>query len=68
MSNPTTTASAGFPVASLLGIAFIILKLTGYISWSWVWVLAPFWVLMALVATCLMIMFIGAIIFAFFKK
>lgn len=32
----------GFPV--LLGLLFIGLKLTGYIAWSWVWVLAPFWI------------------------
>lgn len=30
--------------ASLLGIAFIILKLCGVIDWSWWWVTAPFWV------------------------
>jgi hypothetical protein len=29
---------------SLLAILFIGLKLTGYIDWSWVWVLAPVWV------------------------
>lgn len=29
---------------SLLGIVFIVLKLTGVITWSWVWVLAPFWI------------------------
>jgi hydrogenase/urease accessory protein HupE len=28
----------------LLTVLFIGLKLTGYINWSWVWVLAPFWV------------------------
>jgi hypothetical protein len=28
---------------SLLTIAFIVLKLTAVISWSWWWVLAPFW-------------------------
>ena len=27
----------------LLGLLFITLKLTGYIAWSWVWVLAPLW-------------------------
>lgn len=36
--------SAGFSVASLLGIVFIVLKLCGVISWSWLWVLAPFWI------------------------
>lgn len=29
---------------SLLCILFIGLKLTGYIAWSWVWVLAPVWI------------------------
>ena len=29
---------------ALLTVLFIGLKLTGYIHWSWVWVLAPFWV------------------------
>lgn len=30
-------------VLGLLGIVFVTLKLTGYIAWSWLWVLAPFW-------------------------
>ena len=25
-------------------IVFIVLKLTNLINWSWVWVLAPFWI------------------------
>ena len=29
---------------SLLTILFIGLKLTGYIHWSWLWVLAPLWI------------------------
>lgn len=29
---------------TLLGIAFIVLKLTNYINWSWWWVLAPIWI------------------------
>lgn len=28
----------------LLAVLFIGLKLTGYIAWSWLWVLAPVWV------------------------
>ena len=40
MSNSGSTGSSiGF--GSLLLLAFIILKLTGVISWSWVWVLSP---------------------------
>ena len=29
---------------SLLTIAFIVLKLTNVIDWSWWWVLSPFWI------------------------
>jgi len=36
--------SAGVYSLDLLLIAFIVLKLTGVINWSWVWVLAPFWI------------------------
>jgi len=32
-----------FPVWGLLGVAFVVLKLTEVVDWSWVWVLAPFW-------------------------
>lgn len=27
----------------LLTLVFIVLKLTGVINWSWIWVLAPVW-------------------------
>jgi hypothetical protein len=29
---------------SLLTVLFISLKLTGHISWPWIWVLGPFWI------------------------
>lgn len=32
----------GFP--GLLTLVFIVLKLTDYIDWSWVWVLSPIWI------------------------
>lgn len=31
-------------LATLLGAAFIVLRLCGVISWRWVWVLAPIWI------------------------
>ena len=41
--NKTFTVT--FPsTTSLLGLLFVGLKLTGYINWSWTWVLAPFWI------------------------
>lgn len=34
-------AAGGIGFCGLLAIAFIVLKLTGFIDWSWLWVLAP---------------------------
>ena len=36
--------SAGIYFTDLLLVAFIVLKLTGVISWSWWWVFAPLWI------------------------
>lgn len=43
MSN-TTKVQSSFPFLSILCLIFITLKLTGYIAWSWLWVLAPIWI------------------------
>jgi MFS family permease len=44
-NNNKSKVTVKFPsVATLLGIAFIILKLCDVITWSWVWVLSPFWI------------------------
>ena len=44
MSNNTSSSNnTGIGVFGLLGVAFVVLKLTGYITWSWWWVTAPFW-------------------------
>lgn len=53
--------NGGVSTASLLGIAFIVLKLTGIINWSWWWVLAPFWAPIVLVLLLLIFMLIGLI-------
>ena len=42
-----THVTVGF--LDLLAIAFIVLKLTGTITWSWWWVLAPVWMPIALI-------------------
>jgi hypothetical protein len=31
-------------LGAVLGIVFIVLKLVGVISWSWLWVLSPLWI------------------------
>ena len=39
-----SSSSGGIGFAGLLAVLFIGLKLTGYIAWSWWWVLAPLWI------------------------
>ena len=49
MTNRNKISVEGGSTPTLLGVAFIVLKLTHVIAWSWVWVLAPFWLPLALV-------------------
>jgi len=43
MSKQKTSVHTGIDTSGALGIVFVILKLTGVISWSWWWVTLPFW-------------------------
>jgi len=43
----------GPSLGSMLLVAFIVLKLTNVISWSWWWVLSPLWLPLAIVLGCL---------------
>lgn len=38
-----TASSTGIGLGGALTVLFVGLKLTGYIDWSWWWVLAPAW-------------------------
>lgn len=41
-------SGGGLTVFTLLGVAFVILKLCKVINWSWLWVTAPFWIPLAI--------------------
>lgn len=58
MSEKNVSVQVGPNFFGLLTIVFIILKLTGYISWSWWWVLAPLWGGVALVLVIFAIAFL----------
>lgn len=58
MTDKTTTVQVGPNFLGLLTIVFITLKLTGYIAWSWWWVLAPLWGGVALVLVIFAIAFL----------
>lgn len=54
-----STRGGGVGFLGLLSIAFIVLKLTGVISWSWAWVLLPLWGPLALVAAMFVLILLG---------
>lgn len=54
-SNNVKAAGGGIGFSGLLGLLFIALKLCGVIDWSWWWVLAPFWIPIALVVVIIII-------------
>lgn len=53
-----TTVNGGIGFTGLLTIVFIALKLLGFITWSWVWVLSPIWIDAILVVLLLAVLII----------
>ena len=43
-------------LSTLLTVAFIVLKLANYITWSWLWVLSPIWI-----SAIIVVIFLGAV-------
>lgn len=48
-SNSSSSVSSGIGFCGLLTVLFIGLKLTGYIDWSWWWVVSPLWIPLLLI-------------------
>ena len=55
----TKGASSGISFLSALAILFIGLKITNYVAWSWIMVLSPLWISLAIG------IFVGLSIFVF---
>ena len=49
MSN-SNNSNGGIGFIGLLTLVFITLKLTGFIQWSWLWVLCPIWAPLAILS------------------
>ena len=49
----------GMGFISVLTLIFVVLKLTGLIDWSWVWVLSPVWISGLLFVSAFAIILIG---------
>ena len=60
MSN-SKNVTVNFPIFGILGLIFITLKLTGHITWSWLWVLSPFWIPIAVALLVVLIVFLWAL-------
>lgn len=58
--NNTTAGGIGF--CGLLAVAFIVLKFTGVINWSWLWVLAPIWIPTAITLAIIVIVLIVVLV------
>lgn len=54
--------SGGIGVLGLLGVVFVTLKLCGVIDWSWWWVTAPFWGVLAIIAAVFALLAIPALL------
>ena len=50
MHNNKEVKTVGLGFADALTLLFIGLKLTGHISWSWIWVLSPSWITISFLA------------------
>lgn len=62
--NNNNNSSGGIGFCGLLTIVFIVLKLVGVINWSWLWVLAPSWIPLAIA----LIVFLIVVVIAFFRN
>ena len=60
MSKTENSVSIG--ISEVLTVVFVVLKLTGVISWSWWWVLSPIWISVAIFLIALFIIFIVALV------
>jgi hypothetical protein len=43
-TSNSSSSGGGIGFTGLLTVAFIVLKLTHFIDWSWWWVLSPLWI------------------------
>lgn len=55
--SKSSSNSGGIGFTGLLTIVFITLKLTGFIDWSWWWVLSPVWIVASVVIMVIVLFF-----------
>lgn len=60
----SSSSSSGIGVMGATFIVLLVLKLLGKIAWSWWWVTAPLWGGLGLVIGVLLLVGLGALVFA----
>lgn len=61
-------STGGIGFSGLLTVAFIVLKLTAVIDWSWWWVASPLWIPIGIVLGFIVIGLTGGIISGLWKR
>lgn len=62
-SKAASNSGNGLGFGTVLFLVFLVLKLTGVITWSWWWVTAPLWGAFALIAVVFIVVFLFAVAF-----
>lgn len=66
--NNKNNNSSGLWVLGVLQIVFLVLKLTGLITWSWVLVLIPLWISLGILALVVVAVIIAVCLEQFKRK
>jgi hypothetical protein len=66
-NSSSTSVSSGMGFSGWLTILFIGLKLTGHITWPWIWVLSPIWISLLIALAILTVFVIIAIVSGIWK-
>lgn len=53
-----TKSSNGLGLGTILFLIFLVLKLTGYIDWSWWWIMAPIWIPVAILIGIILVAYL----------
>lgn len=56
-----SNSSSGLGILGVLQIVFLVLKLTGLITWSWLVVLIPLWISFGILVIFLICVFVAAL-------
>lgn len=57
-NNNSGNTGGGIVFVGLLTILFVALKLTGFVAWSWWWVLSPLWISFLIFVAVVLIIFL----------